>query len=375
MNSKTNKAKKGTVMVLAVCMLLLASCTTMQEQDSGWMKVQGIPADYRASDLSQYMDISGAVQPYGYTSTPIIDIESLKVIEGFETPSASSVTLAQEERKDEIRKEAEEKGTNLVDSSLPEERYGENTSGTIAVDAETDSFRYLSTRTAYSNSIAEYDYTEGLIYEIITCPSSVTDIRLQPGETISGTPIMNNGTTQWQFTGGTSIEDGESVQHIFVRPLISGLDTTMVLLTNMRTYYLRLASFETSHMVAVRWRYPSSTDTWSYGIQGLTGTSQGFSVDLSRSDYGYSISASSKVKWAPTAVFSADGKTYIQFPTSMKATDTIPAVYLRKNGTDSLVNFRISNDGLAYQIDAVPEEGQYILLKSGQKETVKIKKV
>ena len=374
------KAKKAGRMMAVALMALMAftgvSCTTTAERagETNWMQVQGISGDFRASDLSAQMNPTTAIQPEGYTTSPVIDIESLKVIEGFSSTSASSVTLEQDALKTQIREQVEA-GDKLVDRSLPEDSYSEVTSGTIATDAESDSFRYLSSRTSYSNSIAEYDYTEGCIYEIITSPGSVTDIRLQPGESLSGSPIMNNGTSQWQFTGGTSVEDGTSVQHIFVRPLIAGLDTTMILLTNLRTYYLRVASFEKSHMVAVRWRYPSEKSTWT-GLEGLTGTALGgFNVDIGKCDYKYSIEAGSKVKWKPTAVFSSENKTYITFPATMLATDTMPAVYLRKDGKDSLVNFRISNDGLAYQIDAVPEDGQYILLKSGQKETVKIKRV
>lgn len=360
-----------TVALIAAVTFMGVSCTTTAPaSDSNWMQVQGITGDY--GDSGTGLMPTSAIQPEGYTTSPVIDIESLKVIEGFSSPDAPSVTLEQDVLKEEIRSQVES-GNKLVDRSLPETSYGEVTSGTIATDAESDSFRYLSNRTAYSNSIAEYDYGEGLIYEIITSPGSVTDIRLQPGESLSGSPIMNNGTSQWQFAGGTSVENGVGVQHIFIRPLISGLDTTMVLLTNLRTYYLRVASFEKSHMVAVRWRYPSEKNVWT-GLEGLTGTSQGFSVDISKCDYGYTVEAGSKVTWKPTAVFSSENKTYITFPESMKATDTMPSVYLRKDGKDSLVNFRISRDGLSYQIDAVPEEGQYILLKSGQSEKVKIRR-
>ena len=258
-----------------------------------------------------------------------------------------------------------------MDQSLSEEKYGDKTSGTIAKTAEEDSFVFLPNRSAYSNSIAEYDYSEGLIYEVVTSPGSVTDIRLQPGETLSGSPIMNNGTSQWQFASGVSVEDGERVEHIFIRPLITGLDTTIILLTNMRTYYLRAASFESSHMVAVRWRYPNAQNSETSWNTTLSST---YSPDIIGADYSYSINATKNISWAPSAVFSNNGKTYIQFPPSMKDSDIIPSVYVKKKGTESLVNFRIKGGGLIYELDVVIDDTQEILLKSGQKESVKIRR-
>ena len=216
MNSKT------IVLFSFVLLLFISSCST-SSNDSNWRRVEEI------SPVS-----SEAITPNGFTSSPILDIETLKIIEGIDSQSAKSITKLQEERKEEITLQIQS-GEKIVDQSLSEEKYGDKTSGTIAKTAEEDSFVFLPNRSAYSNSIAEYDYSEGLIYEVVTSPGSVTDIRLQPGETLSGSPIMNNGTSQWQFASGVSVEDGERVEHIFIRPLITGLDTTIILLTNMRT--------------------------------------------------------------------------------------------------------------------------------------------
>ena len=349
---------KTIVLFSLVLLLFISSCST-SSKPSNWRRVEEI------SPVS-----SEAITPNGFTSSPILDIETLKIIEGIDSQSAKSITKLQEERKEEITLQIQS-GEKIVDQSLSEEEYGDKTSGTIAKTAEEDSFVFLPNRSAYSNSIAEYDYSEGLIYEVVTSPGSVTDIRLQPGETLSGSPIMNNGTSQWQFASGVSVEDGERVEHIFIRPLITGLDTTIILLTNMRTYYLRAASFESSHMVAVRWRYPNAQNSDTSWNTTLSST---YSPDIIGADYSYSINATKNISWAPSAVFSNNGKTYIQFPPSMKDSDIIPSVYVKKKGTESLVNFRIKGGGLIYELDVVIDDTQEILLKSGQKESVKIKR-
>ena len=273
-----------TILLFSLILLLFISSCSTSSNDSNWRRVEEI------SPVS-----SEAITPNGFTSSPILDIETLKIIEGIDSQSAKSITKLQEES-----------GEKIVDQSLNEEKYGDKTSGTIAKTAEENSFVFLPNRSAYSNSIAEYDYSEGLIYEVVTSPGSVTDIRLQPGETLSGSPIMNNGTSQWQFASGVSVEDGERVEHIFIRPLITGLDTTIILLTNMRTYYLRAASFESSHMVAVRWRYPNAQNSDTSWNTTLSST---YSPDIIGADYSYSINATKNISWAPSAVFSNNGKT------------------------------------------------------------------
>ena len=161
MNSKT-------IVLFSFVLLLFISYCSTSSKPSNWRRVEEI------SPVS-----SEAITPNGFTSSPILDIETLKIIEGIDSQSAKSITKLQEERKEEITLQMQS-GEKIVDQSLSEEEYGDKTSGTIAKTAEEDSFVFLPNRSAYSNSIAEYDYSEGLIYEVVTSPGSVTDIRLQP---------------------------------------------------------------------------------------------------------------------------------------------------------------------------------------------------
>ena len=175
---------------------------------------------------------------------------------------------------------------------------------------------------------------------------------------------------------GTSVENGESVQHLFIRPLKVGLDTSMIILTNQRTYYFRLASFEDSYMTAVRFRYPIDVgsgyfyeEDFEEYINNAAGGAD-YAFDISKADYNYVIRAKGKPSWEPVTVFSDQVKTYIQMPLRITTSDELPSVYVERDGEERLVNYRIF--GNLYQIDTVITDDQTIVMKSGQNQRVEI---
>lgn len=366
---------------LLIVPLLITSCASTSGDDafnqSAYSRVQVIDV-FDKSDIKSNSDnipLSAIIQPSQLTTSPVIDISTLKVIET-ENGNVSSSTLLQGQQKKSIEDRLAA-GEKDVDTTLVESYEGITTSGELATDATTKAFTFLSSPTDYIESIAEYDYIPGRIYEMITSPSGITDFRLQPGEQIAGTPITNQNSN-WQFSMGTSIEDGESVQHLFVRPIKVGLDTSMIVLTNQRTYYFRLASFETQYMTAVRFRYPIQLDNGSFVAEDFDEYIQNasldaaYNVDMTKADYEYRVKVTKgKPSWTPITVFSDETKTYFQMPVTIANNDDMPSIYLVKKGDENLVNYRII--GNLYQIDMVIDDpSQYFLMKSGQKEQVRI---
>ena len=231
--------------------------------------------------------------------------------------------------------------------------------------------------TDFDNSIAIYDFIPNKIYEIITSPGKITDFQLKPGEQISGTPFVTD-STNWKFTMGTSVENGETIQHLFISPLQVGLDTSMIVLTDQRTYRFRMASFENQYMTGLSFRYPLQLSDGTYVSEDFeqyiadTFLTDAYSVDLTKVDYSYRVDvAKGKPNWAPITVYSDDTKTYMQLPVSIANSDSMPSVYLVKNGDENLVNYRII--GNIYQVDNVlNSSSEYFLLKSGQDEQVRV---
>ena len=399
--------RKKAVLILASLSLLASftSCQTWKNDDknNGIETAQVIEIQRSAwTDSSSNIPPTAIIQPEDLVVSPIIDITTLKADTTAKTATVHSSTLEQEVKKNEIKDslltdpststELDEdfsdgfktgsstttlvdKGGNVIEGT---------TSGKIASQATADSFVYINSSDAFTGAIANYDYIEGKIYEVITSPNAITDIRLKPGENIAAAPIVNDGGTSWQFTMGTSVENGVSVQHLFVKPTIVGLDTSMILLTDLRTYYFRIASFPKSYMTALRFRYPQETSDGYYveedfaefieenkTNQALGGDA--FSIDLTTANYNYNIRVTKgRPAWTPQQVFSNDIKTYIQFPVSITTSMDLPSVYVLRDNVETLVNYRYI--GNLYQIDTVLTSNEAFILKSGQNEQVKITK-
>ena len=358
---------------------LLASCTTVDGYDqSTYDRVQVVDV-YSDEDIKRYtsngdsVPLEHVIQPEDLVLSPVIDIATLQEMETT-TDNVQASSQLQEEEKNSIE-EALANGEK-VDTSLSDE-YDEVSSGQLAVEATEKSFVHVKHATDFDNSIAVYDFIPNKIYEIITSPGKITDFQLKPGEQISGTPFVTD-STNWKFTMGTSVENGQTIQPLFISPLQVGLDTSMIVLTDQRTYRFRMASFENQYMTGLSFRYPVQLSDGTYVSEDFeqyiadTALSGAYSVDLTKVDYSYRVDiAKGKPNWAPITVDSDDTKTYMQLPVTIANSDSMPSVYLVKNGDENLVNYRII--GNIYQVDNVlNSRSEYFLLKSGQDEQVRV---
>jgi type IV secretion system protein TrbG len=366
--------------VLFLCALVLASCSTtggttaVTKPSTDGVQIITVQ-DW--SNAKTEMPITAVIEPEDLVTSPVINIETLKADESAMQSSVKSSTLEQQVRKEEIQEAV--KTDPLANTDLDDSLYG-TSSGALATQATENSFTYITSTANFTGAIATYDYIEGHIYEVITSPKAITDFRLKPGESISGSPIVNNDSTSWQFTMGTSVENGQTVQHLFIKPTTVGLDTSMIVLTDQRTYYFRIASFENSYMTALRFNYPVDSgqgyfiaeDFDAFTKEATTAVDESvYKLDLSKAEYNYTIKKlRGTPTWTPQNVFSDDKKTYIQLPVSILSSDELPSVYIQKGDEEALVNYRII--GNIYQLDTVITDAQSILLKSGENEQVKI---
>lgn len=368
------------VLITVMLAVLAVSCTTTKstkEDDAAYDTVQVIDVKEWTKPTSS-IPLTAVIEPEDLVTSPIIDITTLKATDNARQSAVKSSTLEQETRKAEIQEAV--KTNPMADTTLDDTQYGAGTSsGALASEAAGNAFTYITSSNAFTGAIAVYDWIEGNIYEIVTSPKAITDFRLKPGESITAAPIVNDGGSSWQFTMGTSVENGTTVQHLFIKPTTVGLDTSMIVLTDQRTYYFRVASFETSYMTALKFSYPVDSgkgyyvdeDFEDYIVDPSVVSDSAFSLDLTKVDYGYKIKQyKGKPAWTPQNVFSDTTKTYIQLPVSVATSDELPSVYIIRGGEEALVNYRII--GNLYQLDTVITKNQTILLKSGEKEQVKI---
>ena len=223
-------------------------------------------------------------------------------------------------------------------------------------------------------------YPYGEVVPVITCrPLRMTDVALEPGEEIMG--IHAGDTVRWQFSPSQSMKNGLAVAHIVVKPNQPGISTNLLVHTNRRTYNLDFtASDKAEYLRGVAFSYGDSNNL-SYLFVNKNSNSNNNKdnkkledelqetmgdVDFNGLYTQYTILNSSKVDWAPEAVFDDGNKTYIRMPFRFSET---PAFYISLDRKETLTNFRVK--GRYYVVDRLFDKAY---LKIGAKRVVLVRK-
>ena len=197
-------------------------------------------------------------------------------------------------------------------------------------------------------------YPYGEVIPIITCrPMRMTDIALEPGESITG--IHAGDTMRWLFEPSQSMKNGLPVSHIVVKPSQPGISTNLLVHTDRRTYNLDFTSSEGEQYIrGAAFSYPTNDLTALFTRKGI-GQKKALEDEL-QSGFPeakldglytrYRIVSKSKVDWKPDAVFDDGLKTYIRMPSRFSET---PALYILLDKKETLTNYRVK--GRYYIVD------------------------
>lgn len=109
----------------------------------------------------------------------------------------------------------------------------------------------LQTMTPGPDGAVQFVFGESMP-TIVCAPFKVTDLELQPGET--GNEIEIGDDQRWVKKVAGSGEDPKTL-HVLLRPKQIGIETTLVITTDLRTYRLRLRSDEKDFMAHVSFVY------------------------------------------------------------------------------------------------------------------------
>lgn len=200
----------------------------------------------------------------------------------------------------------------------------------------------------YMNAVQVYPYSEGALYRLYTAPGRVSDIALQPGETL--TSVAAGDTARWTV-GDTVSGSGEGRRtHILVKPFAAGLSTNLVIATDRRIYHIQLTSRASTAMTAIRWTYPQD-ELLALARQNAESEAArpvSVSVAVENLDFGYAISGD-KPKWRPLRAFDDGRQTWIEFPADIATGEAPPLFLLGAKGEAELVNYRVA--GRYYVVD------------------------
>jgi type IV secretion system protein VirB9 len=233
----------------------------------------------------------------------------------------------------------------------------------------------------YSHAAMVYLYHPDEVYEVFTQPLRVSDLIMEPNERVTEIPYVSD-SERWFLGAGVSYENGQPIQHVYVKPEISGISASLIINTDRRVYRIILRSYSDIHMPLVRWRYSAgmpnnyipppqsrSADARSADAgQDSPIADNSFSgIDPRFLSFNYRVRYGlfSKPVWLPNLVFDDASKTFIQFPDLVLQRE-LPAVF--ENRKD-ILNYRVTGNLIV--IDKLIEN---ITVKIGRTEVTIIKK-
>ncbi|MBW9075701.1 P-type conjugative transfer protein TrbG [Agrobacterium deltaense] len=236
------------------------------------------------------------------------------------------------------------------------------------ISAANEAARMQPVRDGFINAVQVYPFALGALYQVYAAPGQVTDVALQPGETLVGSgPVASGDTVRW-IIGDTESGSGATKQvHILVKPTRPDLQTNLVINTNLRTYHLELRSTEKTYMASVSWQYPADQLIALRRQNAKAAETQPVAsgVDISKINFRYRIEGDA-APWRPLRAFDDGSKVYIEFPSGIGQGEMPPLFVIGGSGNSELVNYRARQN--YYVVDRLFAAAE---LRLGDKDTQK----
>lgn len=194
--------------------------------------------------------------------------------------------------------------------------------------------------------------------QILCAVLQVCDVALAPGESVNN---LNVGDPRFLVEKAVAGGGGASQIHMLIKPLDVGLDTSLVVTTNMRVYHLRLKSHRTKFMPYVSFTYPDQmqaaweADQQTTAMQRSRDTLPATGEYLGNLSFDYAVQG--EASWKPERVYNNGTKTIIEMPATVSQKDAPALLVLKEEGgffsddKTAIVNYRMQNN--RYIVDSV----------------------
>lgn len=223
---------------------------------------------------------------------------------------------------------------------VPARGGGAGDTPTARVENANAAARIQPRREGYYNAIQIYPWSEGALYQIYAAPGQITDIALEPGESLTGEgPIAAGDTARW-IIGDTESGSGITRRvHVLVKPSRADISTNLVITTDKRSYLMELRSGEKPYMPAVAWAYPALPA----GRQQTIPTAPAM-PDVAARNYRYSLAGDAP--WKPVAVYDDGRRVYVEFPRGIVQGEMPPLFVIGSDGEAQIANSRVYQNTL-----------------------------
>ena len=214
---------------------------------------------------------------------------------------------------------------------------------------------------AGANGFITFPYGVNQI-SIVCAPLHVCDVALQPGEQVNSVNVGDN--VRWSIEPALTGSGVEEVQHVIIKPREVGLETSLVVATNRRAYYLRLRSHRTRYMPQVAFSYPEDSAMKFEVLKARQQREIKEKTIPNTSDYlpklSFEYDVSGQAAWKPVRVYNDGARTVIEMPPSITQTEAPILLLVRKEGglfteaEEVLVNYSLQ--GSRYIVDTIFEK-------------------
>src|SRR5260221_1549521 len=179
---------------------------------------------------------------------------------------------------------------------------------------------------------------------IVCALMEVTDLQLQTGEIINGVHVGDS--VRWTVESAVSGEGATQTAHLLIKPADVGLETSLVIMTNRRTYHFVLRSHQTDYMHLVSLIYPNDApapvvtkptpnndpprDNEIRPVKNVSAKAIVEKRSADSVDAHYRLSGSAP--WKPVEADKDGTKTYIEMPRGIGHMETPSRSAIRPNG-------------------------------------------
>ncbi|WP_285538243.1 P-type conjugative transfer protein TrbG [Brucella sp. NBRC 12950] len=210
-------------------------------------------------------------------------------------------------------------------------------------------------------------YLYGATLPTMVCtPLHVCAIKLQPGEILKD--FSAGDTVRWNIHFLSSGEGSTQTTMVTVKPSDAGIITDLLIMTDRRTYTVKLASTQKSWIPVLSFDYPDDVNGELAAYQArqkkdYMANTLPSGPSIYNLDFNFRISGD-RPRWKPLRVYSDGKKTYIQFASSDFGGDAPTLVQLGNDGglfrkpSQQIINYRVIGD--RYVVDTVLDRAALI---------------
>lgn len=219
-------------------------------------------------------------------------------------------------------------------------------------------------------ALHEFAYERGALYAIQASPQRITDIALEPGETLLS--ISAGDTTRWIVSDARSGAGPNGQPHVLIKPNATSLATNLVIMTDRRVYHVELKSVSGPAMAAVSWRYPGELILQNQTLAAAATTqpppAPAFAPE--KLNLRYKIDGD-KPDWRPLAAFDDGQQVFIEMPENIHTMEAPPLFVVGDQGLEA-VNYRLQ--GKYYVVDRLFAKAELKLGSGWGSKTVRIER-